>query len=229
MARIIRLSRGKLPAKAVAAIYREIMSSSRAAQGQAPVGILRESAATIVLPGRWCLGACDEFSARRTWAELATGLETGTLALALLTGKDLMCALGALPARSKFFQRFAVEGDLAAVTGAKVPLAERIFIVTPRRTGGAGAVNRIVILIECKSTINAVKSLVKSMPDRRIHAEQMSVRASPRGTSAVLARLSLASAVDGARMVRQMTLAAKSTGLHLSILGMYPSPEDYGG
>src|SRR5882762_862622 len=44
LARAIRLSKGKLPARGVAAIYREILSSSRAAQGQAPIGLLRASA-----------------------------------------------------------------------------------------------------------------------------------------------------------------------------------------
>ena len=41
VARLIRLSKGRLSARAVAALYREILSSSRAAQGQAPIGLLR--------------------------------------------------------------------------------------------------------------------------------------------------------------------------------------------
>ncbi len=38
LARIMRLTRGKLPARAVAAVYREILSGSRAAQAQPPIG-----------------------------------------------------------------------------------------------------------------------------------------------------------------------------------------------
>src|SRR5271156_1525293 len=39
LARVVRLSRGKLPSRAVTAIYREILSGSRAAQGQAAIGL----------------------------------------------------------------------------------------------------------------------------------------------------------------------------------------------
>src|SRR5471030_1201566 len=47
--RLTRLNKGQLPPRAIAALYREIMSSSRAAQGQTPIGLLQASA-PVVLP-----------------------------------------------------------------------------------------------------------------------------------------------------------------------------------
>src|SRR5882724_9106729 len=90
VAHLTRLSRGNPSARAVAAIYREIMSSSRATQGQAPIGLLRASSSAVIPPGRWCFGACDEFAPQKSWKEVARGLDSGALALALLTGEDLV-------------------------------------------------------------------------------------------------------------------------------------------
>src|SRR5271156_5519032 len=67
VARLVRLSKGRPSARAVAALYREILSSSRAAQGQAPIGLLRASASVVLPASRACFGACDQFSTRRTW------------------------------------------------------------------------------------------------------------------------------------------------------------------
>src|SRR5476649_1952975 len=88
VARLARLSKGLPPARAVAALYREIMSSSRAAQGQTPIGVLRASAPLVLPASRACFGACDQFSPKKTWAELVKGLDSGALSLALLTGED---------------------------------------------------------------------------------------------------------------------------------------------
>src|SRR5271170_248127 len=77
VARLTRLSKGEPPARAVAALYREILSSSRAAQGQAPIGLLQASASLVLPASRACFGACDRFSPRKKWAELAEGLHTG--------------------------------------------------------------------------------------------------------------------------------------------------------
>src|ERR1035441_161549 len=52
VARLTRLSKGQPSARAVAALYREILSSSRAAQGQAPIGLLRAGAPLLLPAGR---------------------------------------------------------------------------------------------------------------------------------------------------------------------------------
>ena len=48
VSRLTHLGKGHLSAKAVAAIYREILSSSRAAQGQTPIGLLQASASAVL-------------------------------------------------------------------------------------------------------------------------------------------------------------------------------------
>src|SRR5271156_3807924 len=73
VARLTRLSKGVPQPRAVAALYREIMSSSRAAQGQAPIGLLRASASHVLPASRACFGACDQFSPQKTWTELVKG------------------------------------------------------------------------------------------------------------------------------------------------------------
>ena len=236
VAHLTRLSKGQPSARAVAALYREILSSSRAAQGQAPIGLLRASAPLVLPAGRAYFGACDQFSPKKTWAELAQGLDAGALSLALLTGADLMSALRTKRWRSKFFGTLTVVGDFSPVLDPKAPLARRIFIVTPRGNGAALEANRILILIECKSTVNAIKSLLHSMPDFSIHAEQLPRRAAPtrggtarRGLVVALARLTLARSVDGIRATSHLLAAGKSAGIPVSILGIYPGTEDYGG
>jgi chorismate mutase len=231
LAHVRRLSRGKLSSRAVTAIYREILSGSRAAQGQPAIGLLQASADAVLLPARWWFGACDEFLSKKTWQLLARGLESGALAVALLTGEDLINILQEPRTRGQFFGKFAVVGDFSSMPGSKVPLARRIFIVTPRGKGAACEANRLLILIECKSTVNAVKSLLNSMPDRSIRAEQLTPRAQPASGEAVygLAQLSLASPIDGIRATSQLLAARQSTGVVMSILGVYPSTEEYGG
>jgi hypothetical protein len=172
---------------------------------------------------------------------LAEGLDGGALSLALLTGDDLLNALRTKRRRSEFFGRLTVVGDFSPVLDPKVPLARRIFIVTPRGNGAALEANRILILIECKSTVNAIKSLLHSMPDFPIHAEQLAHRAATtrggtarrgtarRGPVVALARLPLARPVDGIRATSHLLAAAKSAGIPVSILGIYPGTEDYGG
>jgi hypothetical protein len=206
----------------VAALYREILSSSRAAQGQAPIGLLRASAAVVLPAGRACFGACDQFSIQGTWAELAKGLDTGALSLALLSGDDLLGALRTHRQRSDFFRRLTVAGDFSPACEAKTPPGRRIFIVTPRGNGAALEADRILILIECKSTANAIKSLLHFMPDFSIHAEQLTRRVT-------VARLSLARPVDGIRATSRLLAACKSAGIPVSILGIYAGIEDYAG
>jgi chorismate mutase len=231
LARVKRLSRGKIPPGGIDAIYREIMSSSRSAQGQPPIGILHSSAPAIHLPGRWRLGACEQFSPKRTWPELARGLDRGTLALALVTGADLARALENPAARRHFRQRLTVACVFAPVPGVKTPLAEQIFTVIPVPKEAVTQANRALILIECKSTVDAVKSLLRFMPDRLTHADHLSLRAQParRGLAMGIVQLMLAKPMPGARAAKQLHATLQSAGLVSSILGLYFSPEDYGG
>jgi len=236
VARLTRLSKGKLPARVVAALYREIMSNSRAAQGQSPIGLLRASA-PVVLPGsRAYFGECDQFSPQKTWPELARGINTGALSLALLTGDDLISALGTRRRRSEFLSRLTVAGDFPPISLSKATLAQRIFIVTPRGNGAIVKANRILILIECKSSVNAIKSLLHSMSDFPIHAEQLPLRIAParrgpaQGRLAVaLVRLTLGRSMDAIHATGRLLAACKSAGIPVSILGTYPGTEAYGG
>jgi len=226
VARLTRLSKGLLQARAVAALWREILSSSRAAQGQAPIGLLQASDSLVLPASHACFGACDQFLPKKTWAELVKGLDTGALSLALLTGDDLARALQTHRWRSEFFERLTVAGDFPPVSDEKAPLARRIFIVTPRGNGAAMEANRILILIECKSTVNAIKSLLHSMSDFSIHAEHLTRHAQP---AVALVRLTLARPVDGIHATSHLLAACKSADVPVSILGIYPSTEDYGG
>jgi chorismate mutase len=230
VARVIELSKGQPSARAVAALYREIFSISRSAQGQAPIGLLQATAPMILPAARAGFGACDQFLPRKTWAGLEKGLGTGALSLALVTGDDLTAAFQAQPGRGKFFHRFTVTGDILSGE-VDVPLARKIFIVTPRRPGPALQVDRVLILIECKSAVNAIKSLLHAMPDFPFQSEHLTRRAGiGRGVRDVtLAHLSLSRPVDAFHVTTQLEAAGKSTGLSMSILGIYPGPLDYGG
>jgi chorismate mutase len=225
VARLTRLGKGHLSARAIAALYREILSSSRAAQGQAPIGLLQASAPLVLPAGRLAFGACDQFSPKKTWTELVKGLDSGALSLALLTGEDLLGALQTQRHQDQFLSGLKVAGDFPPAPDSKAPLAQRIFIVTPRGNGAALEANRILILIECKSTLNAIKSLLRSMPDFPLHAEHLTHR-SP---GVALARLTLAQPVDGIHAMSHLLAACKSAGIPVSILGIYRGTEDYGG
>jgi chorismate mutase len=231
VSRLIRRSKGQPSARAVAALYREILSSSRAAQGQAPIGLLQASAPFVLPASRACFGACDEFLPKKTWPELVKGLDTGALSLALLTGDDLLSALRTQRHQREFSCRLTVTGDFPPISDLKAPLAQRIFIVTPRGNGVAPEVNQVLILIECKSTVNAIKSLLHSMSDSPIHAEQLPRRAAParKGPSLALARLTMARPIDAIRATSHLLTACKSTDIPVSILGTYPGTEVYGG
>jgi chorismate mutase/prephenate dehydratase len=77
LARVAKLAGGKLPPPAVGAIFREILSSSRAAQGQAPIGVLQRNAVAIVPMARCHFGACDRFVALAAWPEMKRQLLAG--------------------------------------------------------------------------------------------------------------------------------------------------------
>jgi chorismate mutase len=234
--RLGRLTQGQLPARAIAGIYREILSSSRAAQGQMPIGVLQSSASAVLPASLGAFGACDRFAAQKKWTDLSKGLETGALSLALLTGEDLARALGTSRWRKDFFERLTVAGDFVPAIDPKAPLARRIFIVKPRGKEIAPVASRILILIECKSTLNAIKSLFHSMPDISMTAEQLTRRAlstsgnsARRTPAAALVRLMLAQPIDGTTAMGQLIAAGKTNSMDLSILGIYSGTEDYGG
>jgi chorismate mutase len=224
-ARVTGISRGKLPPQAVDAIYREIFSNSRAVQGQAPIGLLSSSAGEIAAPARWHFGACDKFVVEKTWPELAVGIKSGSLTLGLLTGEDLANILKSTPARQHFVTHFEVMGDFTQGLEMDVPLAERILVVMARNQGVTVPVNQALILIECKSTQNAVKKLANSMSNRPISAEELSIRK----PSSALVRLTLPKRVDAAQLLDRMLVAGESLDIQISSLGVYPGTENYGG
>ncbi|MCE0522374.1 MAG: chorismate mutase [Methylacidiphilales bacterium] len=228
LARLTHLSKGRLSARAIAALYREILSSSRAAQGQTPIGLLQASADLVLPASRACFGASDRFSPQKTWAGLVKGLDTGALSLVLLSGHDLAGALRMRERQGEFFDSLTVVGDFSPVFEPKASLARRIFIVTPRGNGASRKADRMLILIECKSTVNAIKSLLHSMPDFSIQAELLTA-STRRGLVVALARLSLARPADGIRATSRLLAACKSAGIAVSILGIYPGTEEYGG
>ncbi len=224
-ARITKLSHGKVPPQTVDAIYREIMSNSRAVQGQAPLGLLHGSADLVKAPARWHFGACDKFVSKKTWSELAAGIKAGSLTLGLLTGEDLGTILKASKSRQHFLTHFEVMCDFTQGLEMDVPLAQRILVVMARNQGVTGAVDRVLILIECKSTLNAVKKLANSMSTRFLCAEELPLRKS----SSVLVRLILPQRVDAGRFSERLLAAGKSLGMQITTLGVYPGTENYGG
>jgi chorismate mutase len=231
VARLTRLSKGQPSPRAVAAVYREIMSSSRAAQGQAPIGLLQASASLVLPASSARFGACDQFSPQKKWTDLVKGLDNGSLSLALLTGEDLVTVLQTPQHQKDFCDSLTVAGDFTLPYDEKAPLGRRIFIITPRGNGAAMEANRILILIECKSTANAIKSLLRSMPDFSIQAEYLSHRSVPAQGRALpaLARLALGQPVDGIHATSYLLAACKSANIPVSILGIYPGTEDHGG
>ena len=229
LARLTRVSRGQPPARVVAALYREILSSSRAAQGQAPIGLLQASADVVLPASRSCFGACDEFRPQKTWTALVRGLTTGSLSLALLTEEDLVAALREPRRRTEFASRLAVVGDFSTDPNSKPPPARRIFIVTPRSNRETvPAANRALILIECKSAMNAIKSLLHFMSDSSLFAEHLTGRVRGNKPPALI-RLTFPRSLDEAILANRLQAAARSSGLPVSILGIYPDMETYGG
>ena len=220
--RVIARGGKELPSRSVAAIYREILSGSRAAQGQGAIGFLEANSRALLLPARWCFGACGKFVAMKSWPELAEGLTTGSLALILLTGKDLSHVLATARARRDFLERFLVVSDLAPRIDQDCPVDERIFIITPRMGVPDSKTNRVLILIECKSKANAVKSWLNSMPEHSIQADAMALK--HRGVTNMLVRLSASTTPKPEALD-----ALRSLGLPVSTLGIYGGPEDYGG
>ncbi len=230
IARVIGHANGHLTPTAITAVFREILSSSRAVQGQAPIGMLRSSAPEILLAARGHFGSCDRLVIRERWRELARELEAGELAAALLTLDDL----AALPRDQKswreFFATVSVVGEFVRDPDGKRSLANRVFIVKARDKGRVAAGNRLLILIECKITAVAVKSLLNLMPNRPIHAELAvlpAVKGSRRQPASLLA-VTLSKTADEYDAVRTLPVLDHPT-MTISIAGIYPASEGYGG
>lgn len=226
LGRVRRLSRGRLPGPAAAAIFREILSGSRLAQGQAPIGLLAASEAALRPEARWRFGACDRFVIERRWTGLARGLEKGTYALALLTERDLAAALEAGGAEA-FAARFAVAGDFplpgaTAGNGA----AARAFVVVPRPAEAGGRVIRVLVLIGCKAARNRIKSHLLAMPGMPL--DDRSLFFHPIGAEKLLARLAFSRPVAGPALARRLAAAAMP-GLTLTLLGAYAPDDDHAG
>jgi chorismate mutase-like protein len=219
--RVDRLTRGKLPPRSVAAIFREILSSSRAAQGQAAIGLLRSSESSLLPMARWCFGACDEFLTFARWSEILQRLRDGSLALALLTGAELAAILRAASARREFLETLTVAGDFAPSSDRTASLDESVFIIIPKTGETIEEANRVLVLIECKSNTNAVKSWIKSMSERSIQVDETGATHSARPL--LLARLSAERPinVDGAFAQLQ------SARVPFSIAGIYGGTGDY--
>jgi chorismate mutase len=219
--RIARLSRGKLSSRAARAIFREILSSSRAEQNQAPVGYLHPSAAAVLPAVRGCFGACDRFEPRENWAGLARGLGDGSLAVAVLTAADL-APLFQTPAASRAFQeRFSVAGDFLVAAPSRTLPSARLFIVVPQRQDAGETGNRSLILIECKSTTNGVKRWLKSMSGSTFHVEQVTTFGHG-SDSAVLMRLTS----PRSQTALKTTAGLRSAGVPFAVLGVYQATED---
>jgi len=69
------------------------------------------------------------------------------------------------------------------------------------------------------------------MPDFPIHAEKLTRRVAPArgGLITALVRLTLARPMDGIHATNLLLAAGKSAGIPVSILGLYPGTEEYGG
>ena len=212
LARVSKLADGKLPAPAVGAIFREILSSSRAAQGQVPIGVLRRSAAAILPAARCHFGACDRFVAVAGWPELQRQLRAGELTIGLLTLADLARWRGAFP------EKMQVVGEVVGAPDSP-GLRDRIFIVKPLAAPSVGKC--ALILIECKPTADAVKTLICAMPRAPKLVQLLPLPGRGRAETS-LAALTFSQPVGE----DALTVEGKPMG---SILGLYTLDESYGG
>lgn len=226
LARVAKLADGKLPPAAAQAIFREILSSSRAAQGQPPIGLLAASAGQVEPIARGHFGSCDVFIATRDWPDMARRLLMGTLAIGLVNFGDLAAALG-----RRWRPGVHVIGEISQVVldsdapaqgprsrglhlrGDEGTLRNSIFILKPGTTPETG--NRALILIECKPTADAVKSLVSDMPQPP-NLVQLAPLAG-RGKSCL-------AALTFERPVSRDAMAGKG-----ALIGLYPAGDTYGG
>jgi chorismate mutase len=227
LTRLLRLNRGKFPATALVAVYREILSASRAAQGQDehPIGLLASSAPVVMPAAGSLFGKSDRFVPAKSWRQISTHLKKGEFSLGLVTAADLLAALRQKAIRSDFSRQLAVANAVPLTATAKVG-TDAILTIMPPISGTARKANRFVILIECKSTRNTVKSLVRDMPQLSLHDEASTTRPS---RSLSLACLHATRPLDVSRTSRKLLKAAEDAGVPMLILGSYLASGDYAG
>lgn len=228
LARVRRLARGKVPSQAVTAIFREILSSSRFSQEQAPIGMLTAEASQIEPYARWCFGACDQFAARKTWREIAAALKQGVLTVAVLTGVSLAKILTSASFRHLFLAQFIVVGDFSLGQMGEESLEKTAFIVAPQGIVPAPQARQALILIECKSTVNAVKSLLHAMPDFFMEPATPGIRLAAGRPSLYLTRLFLRQSTPGEGLAGRIS-SVLPPSLQVSLVGVYPGGERHVG
>jgi chorismate mutase len=226
LARLVRLSKGRLPKNLVTAIYREILSGSRAAQGQPPIGVLRAEANKVQAAAKSIFGASDRFLAQKSWDDLFRGVRTRSLSVGLITATDLLGALRKDPSWWDFARHLTVAHAVPIASGTKVG-TDAVLTITPPGNEAGKKADRFVILIECKSTRNAIKTLFRDMPDLFLHDESSTMR--PTRSVLSLACLHAKRPVDAARMKRRLLEASESAAVPLLVVGSYLATEDYGG
>jgi chorismate mutase len=229
LSRLVRLSKGRIPTNVVTAIYREILSGSRAAQGQPPIGLLGKEKSEVLGAAKSIVGAADRFSAQKSWDALARGVKNRALSFGLVTGTDLLVSLRNEPSWRDFARNLTVANAVPIATGTKVG-TDAVLTITPPGNDTRKKANRFVILIECKSTRIAIKNLFRAMPDLTLHDES----STPRSTRAVLslACLHAQRPVDAAHTSRKLQKAADEACVPLLVLGSYMADannENYGG
>jgi chorismate mutase len=229
LSRLVRLSKGRIPTNVVTAIYREILSGSRAAQGQPPIGLFGKEKSNVLGAAKSIFGAADRFAAQNSWDALAKGVKNRALSLGLVTGSDLLAALRKEPSWKDFARNLTVANAVPIATGLKVG-TDAVLTITPPGSDAKKKANRFVILIECKSTRNAIKTLSRAMPFLSLHDEA----STPRSARAVLslACLHAQRPVDATRTSRRLQKEADSAGVPLLVLGSYMANENnevYGG
>jgi chorismate mutase len=226
LSRLVRLSKGRIPTDVVTAIYREILSGSRAAQGQPPVGLLKGEKKHVQEAAKSIFGASDRFAAQKSWDELAKGVRSRALSVGLVTGTELLGVLRDKSTLRDFSRHLTVANAVAIATGTKVG-TDAVLTITPPGNDAKKKANRFVILIECKSTRNAIKNLFRDMPEITLHDESSTQR--PTRAVLSLACLHAPRPVDAARTRDRLQKAADAAGLPLLVLGSYLASDTYGG
>jgi chorismate mutase len=225
LVRLVRTNKGKFPPSALVAIYREILSASRASQGQDrhPIGLLASSASVVLPAAKEVFGKSDRFVPMKSWNDISTLLKVGGFSIGLVTAADLLAALRRKDRWRDFSGHLTVSSAVPIATGTKVG-TDAVLTITPPGNQAGRKANRFVILIECKSTRNAIKTLFRDMPDLSLHDESSTTR--PTRAALSLACLHTQRPVDAARTGARLRKAAEAAGVSLLILGSYLASED---
>ncbi len=228
LARLLRANKGKFPPAALVAIYREILSASRASQGQdqQPIGLLASSAATVLPAAKEVFGRSDRFVPMKSWDAISKLLKFGGFSIGLVTAADLLSALRRKARWRDFSGQLTVANAVPIAKGTRVG-TDAVLTITPPGNEVGKMADRFVILIECKSTRNAIKTLFRDMPDLILHDESSTRR--PTRAVLSLACLHAKRPVDATRMKSRLTEASESAGVPLLVLGSYLAAEEYGG